>query len=236
MRILWMASALVLAGFVAAGTAGDKKDNTPPKGFTALFNGKDLTNWQGAIDVRQREKLSGEALTEAQKKTDERTLSHWTVKDGVLINDGKGGNLATVKDFTDFELLVDWKIEPQGDSGIYLRGVPQVQIWDSDVLKGGLAADKDKGSGGLWNNPKGAKGKEPFKKADNPPGEWNHFRIIMKGENVTVYLNGQLVVEESPLTAYNPLPKKGAIELQQHPKQDGTYGNIEFKNIYIKEL
>jgi hypothetical protein len=227
---------LLLAGFAAVGGAGDKKDNVPPEGFIALFNGKDLTNWQGAIDVRQRAKLDGEALEAAQKKRDEQVLPHWTVKDGVLINDGKGGNLATIKDYTDFELLVDWKIEPAGDSGIYLRGVPQVQIWDSATLKGGLAADKDKGSGGLWNNPKGSKGKDPIKNADKAPGEWNHFRIIMKGENVTVYLNGELVVEEAPLTAFNPLPKKGAIELQQHPKQDGTHGNIEFKNIYIKEL
>jgi len=227
---------VLLASLVPMGGAGDKKDNMPPAGFTALFNGKDLTNWQGAIDVRQRQKLSGEDLEAAQKKTDERVLSHWKVEGGVLINDGKGGNLATVKDYTDFELLVDWKIEPLGDSSIYLRGVPQVQIWDSDTLKGNLVADNGKGSGGLWNNPKGSKGKEPLKKADKAPGEWNRFRIIMKGENVTVYLNGELVVDQAPLTAYNPLPANGAIELQQHPKQDNTTGNIEFKNIYIKEL
>ncbi len=239
MRIWLMAGGLLaalLAALAPAGHAGDKKDNTPPAGFTALFNGKELTNWQGAIDVRQRQKLSGEALDAAQKKADERILPHWKVEGGVLINDGKGGNLATAKDYTDFELLVDWKIEPLGDSGVYLRGVPQVQIWDSDTLKGNLAADKAKGSGGLWNNPKGAKGKEPLKNADKAPGEWNHFRIIMKGDNVTVYLNGELVVDQAPLTAFNPLPSKGAIELQQHPKQDGTTGNIEFKNIYIKEL
>ena len=227
---------VLLAGMAGVGGAGDKKDNVPPKGFVALFNGKDLTGWQGAIDVRQREKLSGEALETAQKKADERVLAHWKVEGGVLINDGKGGNLATAKDYTDFELLVDWKIEPLGDSGIYLHGVPQVQIWDSDTLKGGLAADNGKGSGGLWNNPKGSKGKEPIKKADKAPGEWNHFRIIMKGESATVYLNDELVVDEAALTAFNPLPKKGAIELQQHPKQGGTFGNIEFKNIYIKEL
>jgi hypothetical protein len=226
----------LLAGGASVGDAQDKKDNVPPKGFTALFNGNDLKGWQGAIDVRQREKLNGEALEKAQKAADAKILPHWTVENGVLVNDGKGGNLATFKDLTDFELLVDWKIEPLGDSGVYLRGVPQVQIWDSSTLKGNLAADKDKGSGGLWNNPKGSKGKDPIKNADKSPGQWNHFRIIMKGEDVTVYLNGELVVDQAPLTAYKPLPKKGAIELQQHPKQDGTYGKIEFKNIYIKEM
>jgi hypothetical protein len=240
MRTFLTATGLLalLAGFTALGTAGDKsaKDNVAPKGFVALFNGKDLDGWQAAIDVRQREKLSATSLAAAQSKADERVLSHWKIQDGVLVNDGQGGNLATVKDYTDFELLVDWKIEPLGDSGIYLRGVPQVQIWDSDTLKGGLAADNGKGSGGLWNNPKGAKGKDPIKKADKAPGQWNHFRIIMKGDDATVYLNGELVVDQAPLTAYNPLPKKGAIELQQHPKQDGKFGNIEFKNIYIKVL
>jgi hypothetical protein len=236
----WIIAGVVLtllASFVLVGGAGEKKqDNTPPSGFTALFNGKDLKGWQGAIDVRQREKLSGEALEKAQKAADAKILSHWTIEDGALDNDGKGGNLATVKDYTDFELLVDWKIEPAGDSGIYLRGVPQVQIWDSATLQGGLAADKDKGSGGLWNNPKGSKGKEPIKNADKAPGEWNSFRIIMKGEDVTVYLNGVLVVDKAPLTAYKPLPARGAVELQQHPKQDGTFGKIQFKNIYIKEM
>lgn len=239
MRIGFMTASVLalLASLAAIGGAGDKqRDNTPPPGFTALFDGTDLKGWQGAIDVRQRQKLSGDALAQAQKATDAKTLPHWTVVDGVLINDGKGGNLATVKDYTDFELLCDWNIEPAGDSGIYLRGVPQVQIWDSERLKANLAADKDKGSGGLWNNPAGAKGKQPTKNADKPAGEWNHFRIIMKGDNVSVYNNGVLVVDQAPLTAYKPLPAKGPIELQAHPKNDGNYGKIRFKNIYIKEL
>ena len=241
MRALPIVGALLasLALFHSVSTAGRDKqaDNVPPTGFTTLFNGKDLKGWQGAIDVRQRQKLSGEALDKAQKAADDKTLSHWTVENGVLINDGKGGNLATVGEYGDFELHVDWKIEPLGDSGIYLRGVPQVQIWDSASLKGNLAADKDKGSGGLWNNAKGSKGKDPIKNADRKPGEWNHFRIVMKGKEATIHLNGVLVVDQAELNVPGwPLPEKGAIELQQHPKQDGSYGKIEFKNIYIKPL
>ena len=111
---------------------------------------------------------------------------------------------------------MDWKIEKNGDSGIYLRGQPQVQIWDSDNTPGARGEDKNSGSGGLWNNPlpadvakskdnalklkEGQKiGKMPLKKADKPVGEWNTFHIIMKGDKVTVYLNGELVVDNKPL-------------------------------------
>src|SRR5262249_15843545 len=155
-------------------TAEDKrpKDNTPPAGFTALFNGKDLTGWQGAIQIDKRLKLNSEELEKAQKAANDKILPHCKVEEGLLRNDDLGYNLATAKDYGNFELYVDWKIEPKGDSGIYLRGEPQVQIWDSDALGGNLAVDKGKGSGGLWNNPKGSKGKDPSKKADKAPGEW----------------------------------------------------------------
>jgi hypothetical protein len=242
-----LVAALALA--VPGAGADDKKeaakDNTPPKGFKALFDGKTVDGWQGAIRIDERLKLKGEALEKAQKEANDKILPHWKVEEGVLINDGKGYNLATVKDYGNFELYVDWKIEPKGDSGIYLRGEPQVQIWDSDSLTGNLAADKGKGSGGLWNNPKGSKGKDPSKKADKAPGEWNTFRIIMKGKGVTVFLNGEKVVDDAELVPIygkelpakgKELPAKGPIELQQHYRNDGKPANIWFKNIYIKEL
>jgi hypothetical protein len=235
-----LVAALALAG---PGTGADDKkepakDNTPPKGFTALFNGKDLDGWQGAIRIDERLKLKGEALAKAQKETNDKVLPHWKAEDGVLLNDGLGYNLATVKDFGNFELYVDWKIEPRGDSGIYLRGVPQVQIWDSDALTGNLTEDKGTGSGGLWNNPKKSKGRDPLKKADKAPGEWNTFHIIMKGNNVTVFLNGEKVVDDAELKNIwgKEVPAKGPIELQQHYRNDGKPGKIWFKNIYVKEL
>jgi len=127
----------------------------------------------------------------------------------------------------DFEMWVDWKIKDKGDSGIYLRGTPQVQIWDpSDKPASGV------GSGGLYNNQKNPS--KPIKKADKPIGEWNTFRIVMKGDNVTVYLNGELVVDNKPLANYfekgKPLPATGPIELQHHGDK------LWFKNIYVKEL
>jgi hypothetical protein len=207
----------------------------PPKGFTALFNGKNLDGWQGNIDMKQRVTLTPEKLDEMLKQRTKTALEHWTVKDGVILCDGKGGvQLQTVKDYGNFELMVDWKIEKKGDSGIYLRGQPQVQIWDSDNLGKGLEADAGKGSGGLWNNPGGDKAKQPLKRADKPVGEWNTFHIIMVGDEVTVKLNGEVVVDKGKLPNYfekgKPLPATGPIELQWHGDP------LWFKNIYIKEL
>ena len=197
------------------------EDNKPPEGFKLLFNGKDLTGWQGLVELPERLKLSAEQLAEKQKEANEKYLPHWTVKDGILHYDGKGQSLQTAKDYGNLELWVDWKIGPKGDSGIYLRGNPQVQIWDDPV-----------GSGGLYNNKKNAH--DPIAVADRPAGQWNRFHIFMKGDIVTVYLNGTLVVDQTPLENYwepgKPLPAKGPIELQHHGDR------LWFKNIYIKEL
>ncbi len=201
-------------------------------GFVSLFNGKDLTGWQGLVPINERAKLSPEELAKKQKEADEKDLPHWTVQDGILVYDGKGDNLQTVKDYGDFELYVDWKIPPKGDSGIYLRGNPQVQIWDSDNLGEDLKKDWHTGSGGLWNDENHPN--QPLVKADNPIGEWNTFHIIMKGDKVTVWLNGKKVVDDTPLENYwepgKPLPATGPIELQHHGDK------LWFKNIYIKEL
>jgi hypothetical protein len=231
-----MATLLVAAGTRAEDKAekAGPRDNTPPPGFVALFNGKDLTGWQGVIPINKRNKMSLDELAKARETADAKVLPHWTVRDGVLTYDGKGDNLQTVHYYRDFELYVDWKIGPKGDSGIYLRGNPQVQIWDSDSLTGLLSADKGKGSGGLWNNAPGSPGKDPLKKADKPVGDWNTFHIIMKGDRVTVFLNGEKVVDDAPLANYwekgKPLPEEGPIELQHHGDP------LWFKNIYLKEL
>jgi hypothetical protein len=234
--------ATLLIALVALGVlpADDKKPepiNKPPEGFTALFNGKDLTGWQGVVEMPLRMKLmpDKDAYEKKVKEQNDKVLKHWTIEDGVLHYDGKGNSLQTVKDYGNFELLVDWKIEAKGDSGLYLRGQPQVQIWDSDNAPGARGEDKGSGSGGLWNNPKGHPGKMPLKKADKPVGEWNTFRIIMKGDKVTVYLNDVLVVDNQELFNYwakgkEPLPKKGPIELQHHGDK------LWFRNIFIKEL
>jgi hypothetical protein len=204
-------------------------DNTPPEGFTALFNGKDLSGWKGLLaspldNPAKRAQAKAEELAEAQQKADEDMKAHWKVVDGVIVFDGKGRSLATAKDYGDFELYVDWKIEPKGDSGIYLRGTPQVQIWDPAL--------QNIGSGGLYNNQKNPS--KPLTTADKPVGEWNTFKIKMVGDKVTVYLNDVLVVDNVVLENFwerdKPIYPTGQIELQNH-------GNtLYFKNIYIKEL
>ena len=139
----------------------------------------------------------------AQKRTNSLTdiHKHWRVENQELVNDGKGLYLTTIQNFADFELQLEYKTVPLADSGIYLRGYPQVQIWDTTEAGGKWRFGAEKGSGGLWNNRPG-EGWQPLVHADKPFGEWNHFRIIMKGDRVTIYLNQQLVVEDAVLVNY----------------------------------
>jgi hypothetical protein len=225
LRIALLSGLLLTVTNVASLPAAD---NTPPEGFTALFNGKDLSGWKGLVrDPKQRAAMTKEQLAEEQAKADQRMRDHWKVVDGTLVFDGKGDNLCSAKDFGDFELYVDWKIEKDGDSGIYLRGTPQVQIWDPETK-----AASGIGSGGLYNNQKNPS--KPLVRADKPVGEWNTFYIKMVGEKVTVKLNGQLVVDDVPLENYwerdKPIYPSGSIELQNH-------GNtLYFKNVYVRDL
>jgi len=218
-------SVTLLASLQFNVTSAGEKLNQPPKGFKALFNGEDLSGWKGLVgNPKTRATMSKEALAEAQKKADAEMRAHWKVVEGVIVFDGKGKSLCTAKDFANFEFFVDFKIKEKGDSGIYLRGTPQVQIWDPKL--------RDIGSGGLFNNKKNPS--NPIVMADNPVGEWNTFKIRMVGEKVTILLNGKLVVDETVLENYwerdKPIYPSGQIELQNH-------GNtLYFRNIYIKEL
>jgi hypothetical protein len=206
------------------------RPNQAPRGFKALFNGKDLSNWQGLIELPKRDKMSPAERKAAQAAADELMRQHWSVENGVLIYDGKGQSLQSVKDYGDVEFYVDWKILPKGDSGIYLRGTPQVQIWDPTGPA--LANGRFIGSGGLYNNQKNPS--KPIAVADRPVGEWNTFYIKMVGDRVTVKLNDQVVVDNTPLENYwdrsKPLPATGPIELQHHGNR------LEFRNIYVREL
>ncbi len=209
-------------------------ENAPPKGFVALFNGKNLDGWKGLLakpndNPALRAKLSRDQLAGEQAKADERMRAHWKAENGEIVFDGGGDSLCTKKDYTDFEMLVDWKIPPRGDSGIYLRGSPQVQIWEPDSP--GQFKPPD-GSGGLYNNQKNPR--HPLKPADHPVGEWNRFRIVMVGEKVHIFLNGELVVNDTTLENYwdrdQPIFPTGQIELQNHTSP------LWFKNIYIREI
>lgn len=198
-------------------------------GFVSLFNGKDLTGWKGLVaNPIARGKMSASELTTAQQKANESIKKDWIIKDGLLVFTGHGDNLCTEKQYDDMEMYVDWKITEKGDAGIYLRGTPQVQIWDTSRREVGAQV----GSGGLYNNQKNQS--KPLVVADNKVGEWNTFHIIMKGDKVTVYLNGILVTDNISLENYwdrkLPLFSKEQIELQAH----GTY--VAYRNIFLREL
>lgn len=245
------------------------KENSPPPGFAALFNGKDLAGWYGwgtrdpaefwAMTPEQQaeyRRQSVEGGLPEGKRGPEHIKAHWKVEGGELVNDGKGLYLTTDKDYRDFDLWVQYKALPDGDSGVYLRGTPQVQIWDS--TKGDPKGNgQDKGSGGLWNNSPGAPGKDPSKKMDRPFGEWNQFKIRMVGERVTVNFNGEDVVDNAVMENYfanaalkaalkaaekakqppppapelkDPIYAKGPIQLQTHGSE------IRWRNIFIREI
>lgn len=269
-----MKSTSTLLALLALGGIAAAEENVPPPGFKALFNGKDLSGWYGwgTQDPADLANMSPQELAEYKKKSIEGGLTdakgndkgdhinaHWRVENGELVNDGKGLYLTTDKDYGDFELWVDYKMLPLGDSGVYLRGVPQVQIWDyTEEAKFKLGADK--GSGSLWNN-KGEEGKFPLKRMDKPFGEWNNFKIKMIGERVTVVFNGEVVVDNAPLENYfanrkagyvafakpganqakqeekvpngwmpDPIPAKGPIQLQTHGSE------IRWRNVFIREI
>ena len=196
-----------------------------PEDFTPLFNGKDLSGWWGlkTENPAQWMALPKKQLAEKKRASLPDIHAHWRAEDGLLVNEGQGLFLTTDKNYADFELMLEYKTVARADSGIYLRGIPQVQIWDSteaDKFKMGA----DKGSGGLWNNPKRTKGKDPLVLADKPFGEWNQLQILMVGEYVTVHLNDQLVVDHARMHNYFnrkkkmrlPLPRTGPIQLQTH--------------------
>ena len=198
-------------------------------GFVSMFNGTNLEGWQGlATDPVKKAELSEKKLQKLQEEANEKLKENWSVKDNSIVFNGDGSNLCSIKEYGSFEMIVDWRITKKGDSGIYLRGTPQVQIWDTARVDAGAQV----GSGGLYNNQEYES--KPLLVADNPIGDWNTFRIIMIDEKVTVYLNGQLVVDNVVMENYwdrsIPIYVTGSIELQAH----GT--DLAFRDIYVKEL
>jgi hypothetical protein len=171
------------------------------EGFTALMAKSDLTGWQDAATAAE----------------------HWKIENGELINDGQGTDLVTAKSYRNFELRLEWKIPLKGDSGVYLPGGQQVQIWA-----------KDSGSGGFVFNHKYTV--SPTVVADKPLGEWNAFQIKLLDGKVTVTLNGQVVMQDVPVEkGFEPPmagPAEGPLRLQKSPHNVMT----TFRNVIIREL
>ncbi|MCE9562348.1 MAG: DUF1080 domain-containing protein [Planctomycetes bacterium] len=231
-----------LALFIAIIFAVPVTAAEPPKGFTPLFNEKDLTGWHGwAIHEKGAApadfaKLSSEDRTKKLDAWTDDAKKHWTVDNGELVNDGKGAYLATEKEYGDIELLIEYKTVAKADSGIYLRNTPQVQIWDSNQKFDPKNPTRRPhlGSGGLFNNTPDADGRDPSVVADKPFGEWNTFRILQVGERTTVYLNDKLVVDHARMENFwdrkSALPRVGKILLQTHG------GEIRWRNLFVREI
>jgi hypothetical protein len=242
---------LALAFGIVTVEAASKKLNRPPEGFRALFNGKDFTNWRvDPLDGGHWKIIEGVIDYDAQSEAPDRNNK----------------NLWTTKDYGDFELFIDWRIKrttglypmpivlpdgsekldadgkmikiptPNADSGIYLRGEgkSQINIWCWPIGSGevyGYRRDKKM-------SPEVRAGVTPKVKADHPVGEWNTFKIKMKGDRLTVVLNGKTVLDKAQLPG---VPKTGRLALQHHGgKKNGEYSPasslMQFRNIFIREL
>ncbi len=210
-------------------------DPVPPKGFRAIFNGKDLTGWHG-LNPHSVAKLEGEKRDAMLEKMRGEFAQHWHVENGELVNVGTGPYATTDEELGDIELLIEYKTVPHADSGIYLRGAPQVQIWDINQPSVPEKPDRNpnKGSGGLFNNTPKTLGRDPLMVADKPFGQWNTVRIRQIGARTWVTLNNRVVVEGAEMENYwdktKPLPAKGPIMLQTHG------GEIRWRNIFVREI
>lgn len=203
-----------------------------PAGFTPLFNGRDLAGWHG-YNPHSVAKLTGEKKDAMLARMRGEFPQHWSVKDGEIHNPGTGPYATTDKEYGDFELVLEYNMAPKGDSGVYLRGAPQVQIWDPTDEKA-FKHGAQLGSGALWNNSPGKPGKDPLVLADKPAGEWNTLRIVMVGARVSIWLNGRQTVDHATMENYydrkSALAAKGPIGLQTHGAP------IRWRNVAIREI
>lgn len=203
--------------------------------FRPIFNGKDLAGWYG-LNPHSVVKLEGEKKAEALKKMRDEFATNWKVENGELVNDGHGPYATTEEEFGDIEFLIEYKTVAGADSGVYLRGSPQVQIWDKTQVFDPAKPTRRPhlGSGGLFNNTPDTPGRDPLVVADKPFGEWNRLRIRQIGARTWVWLNDQLVVDGHVMENFwdktQPLPAKGPIMLQTHG------GEILWRNLQVREI
>jgi hypothetical protein len=218
----WLCLFSLAAAFGCVSLA-ETAENEAPKGFEPLFNGKDLSGW---------------------KVNEGGNQAVWGAENGILFVNGRGGGwLMTEKEYADFELRLEFKLPPRGNSGVALRspmkGDPayvgmEIQILDDHWYK------EKKNYPGL--RPTQLTGAiydvvPPAKDATKPVGEWNQMQITAKGRHITVVLNGTKIVDAN-LDDYKNrankhpglLREKGHLGLQSHD------GRVEFRNLYVKPL
>ncbi len=226
---------IITVTFLISLSNSQAADPQPPKGFRAIFNGKDLTGWHG-MNPHVVAKLTGAKRKSVLEQQRADFPNHWTVENGELVNDGHGPYATTDEEFGNIELRLEYKTVPGADSGIYLRGAPQVQIWDWHQKYNPKRPTRRPylGSGGLFNNTPTVLGRDPASREDKPFGQWNSFRIYQIGARTWVWLNGRPVVHGAIMENYydrdKPLPAKGPILLQTHG------GEIRWRNIFVREI
>ncbi len=215
---------IIIAVFAIASFAKSKEMNVAPEGFTALFNGKDLTTWIGYA--------SGKPIN-----LDQKPMSFWTVEDGYIKRHAskkikKGPtHCASNKKITNFILLLDWKIHkdiPGANSGImftsennYTFQIEILREQAADIRANKPIMKNLKPEENIYTKP--SAGVKPLL------DEWNHYEITVEGEYLTVMLNGKLIVDKQ----YLPGTKGPKLFYLQH---HGMMGRIDFRNIFIKEL
>jgi hypothetical protein len=210
-------AALLLALPLTVAIAEEKKEG-PPEGFTALFNGKDLTGWKV---------LNGK-------------MDRWGAENGLMFVQGSGGGwLMTEKEYGDFEIRLEYKVPKGGNSGVALRaplmGDPAYQGMEIQILDD--YADQYKNlrptqyTGSIYDVV------PPAKRVTKPAGEWNSMRIVARGRQVTIWVNGEQIVDanlDDQKASFAKHPglerKEGHLGLQSHD------GRVEFRNIYVKQL
>lgn len=225
-------------------------DNVAPAGFVPLFNGKDFSGWtvplgdnghwkvvDGVIDYDARSEAKGDkSLWFDQEFGDFILRVDWRIKETPYVNPRvpyilPDGTHARDTQGKQLNLAL-----PDSDSGVYLRGNGkyQVNIWCWPIGSGemyGVRTDPK-------TSPELRTAVTPRTQADNPVGEWNQFEITVRGNTVSVLLNGKLVL---PGATIPDLPRRGRVALQHHgAERDGQWTSppslVQFKNIFIKDL
>ncbi len=197
---------VLTAGLAGALVPASARAQAPPAGFTAMFNGKDVTGLVGmpARDPRQVEDLAPET-EDTQRQADQAAFrQHWRVENGELVNDGTGPYATSQQNYADIELRLEYRTAPKADTTLYLRGTPQQQ-WKAAVAK-----------------------------AARPAGQWNALRILQLGERTTIYVNNTLVVDHERMTnswdPKLPLARTGRIQLQ------GQGGDVRWRGVYVRAI
>jgi len=202
----------LFVGAVALAAAVSAEDKPAEEGFVPLFNGKDLTGWEGDAKL-------------------------WTVKDGVLVGKSEGIKyndfLATTKEYGNFVLRFQVKlVDNKGNSGMQFRSkrVPnshEVSGYQADIADGWWAKLYDEARRNrVLAEPK----PEDLKKALKV-GDWNEYEVEAVGDHITMTLNGVKMVEYTE--ADKDVARSGVFATQIHA---GEPMEVQFKNIRIKEV